>query len=69
MQRITAVIHQDLKGKTTILESAPPDGDFDKCVEAFKACDKPGEVVYIRKGNFHGARTIKPDTQETSKNK
>lgn len=62
MSRITAVIHRDLEGKTTILESAPPDGDFGKCVEAFKTCEKPGELVYIRKGNFHGTRTIKQPT-------
>ena len=60
MKKITAVIHADLKGKTTILESAPPDGNFEKCVKAFQTCDKPGDLIYIRRGTLYGTRTINP---------
>jgi hypothetical protein len=57
MLTITAIIHKSPKGKVTILKASD---DAEKCVKAYKECDKPGELIYMRKSVIYQRRKIKP---------
>jgi len=41
-------IHRSAKGDVKVLECSE---DAGKCLDAYKACEEPGEIVYIRKGH------------------
>jgi len=49
MFKPSLTVLKDRKGKTEVLVCSE---DATECLDAFAKCDKPGEVVYIRKGTL-----------------
>ena len=48
MFRPSVTIHRSAKGVVKVLECSE---DAGKCLDAYKTCQEPGEIVYIRKGH------------------
>lgn len=47
MLKPSVTIHKSPEGELTVLVCSE---DATVCLDAYKACDEPGEVIYIRKG-------------------
>jgi hypothetical protein len=55
MLKPSVTIHRSAKGVVKVLECSE---DASKCLDAYKACEEPGEIVYIRKGHTDKQKKI-----------
>ena len=55
MFKPSVTIHRSSKGVVKVLECSE---DAGKCLDAYKACEEPGEIVYIRKGHVDKQKKV-----------
>tara|TARA_R110000772_G_scaffold212200_1_gene322745 strand:- start:256 stop:459 length:204 start_codon:yes stop_codon:yes gene_type:complete len=51
----SVTIHRSASGVLKVLECSE---DASKCLDAYKACEEPGQIVYIRKGHTDKQKKI-----------
>ena len=55
MLKPSATFHKSPSGKLSVIESS---ADASICLEAYKNCIEPGEVVFLRKGQIDKFKKI-----------
>jgi len=66
MFKPSVTIHRSAKGVVKVLECSE---DAGKCLDAYKSCTEPGEIVYIRKGYTDKMKKVIVSPSKTPKRK
>ena len=64
MLKPSVTIHRSEKGVVKVIECSE---DAGKCLDAYKTCTEPGEVVYIRKGHIDKMKKVEAVEKKPTK--